>query len=154
MPFASFGEITGDCVTGLAAGSCRSGSNVTAYVTKLCVGIETCSVTVDFEIFGDPCPGQRKQLGIEVTCGKSPHGIYRPAFRLAVVVPVGTKADVVVPLRGVDPAVVKVTEGGAAVWSRGEFLAAPGVSAGGHDQPRGGIRFEVAQGSYMLELLV
>jgi hypothetical protein len=159
VPFASFGMVEGDCDSGLRQGTCHTGPNGTAYVAKLCVGNESCSVTVDWEVFGDPCPGTRKELGIQVTCGPSPHppppsAPSQPAYRLAVVIPVGVVADVVVPLRSQEAAAVTITEGGVAVWSNGKFSAVPGISAGSVDETRGGVGFAVAQGRYTFELLV
>ena len=79
-----------------------------------------------------------------------------PVYRLAVVVPVGVVADVVVPLRGSNAAAVALTESGADVWREGKFVAGvPGVSgAKAADAGQGGnIRVAVTQGSYSFELL-
>jgi alpha-L-rhamnosidase len=158
VPFASFGTINGTCPKSLAVGKCHSGQNVTAYVTKRCLGKETCKVYVDNFVFGDPCEGVKKQLGVEVTCGAGPSPSPSwPVYRLDVTVPVGSEADVVVPLRGQVPGSVVITEGGVNVWSGGKFVgpaSVQGVTSARADHVLGGIRFTVVQGSYHFKLLV
>ena len=52
---------------------------------------------VDNFVFGDPCPGVKKELGVEVVCGAKPGPppppttAARPAYRLDVTIPVGVR---------------------------------------------------------------
>lgn len=132
VAFSSFGTPTGSCETGWTVGSCNANTSVAA-VTAACVGKSACSVPVTDAVFGDPCPGVKKELAVSLTCSDSPAP---PTQRLTVnvTVPIGATALVALPLLlGLAPPNVTVTEGGAVVWAHGSFEegGAVGVLAGG-----------------------
>ena len=132
VAFASFGTPTGSCETGWVAGGCNANTSV-ATVTAACVGKSACSVPVTDTVFGDPCPGVKKELAVSLTCSGGPAP---PTQRLTldVTVPIGATAVVALPLLlGLTPPNVTVMEGGAVVWAHGSFVqgGAVGVLAGG-----------------------
>ncbi|OQR93263.1 hypothetical protein ACHHYP_02742 [Achlya hypogyna] len=69
--FASYGLSTG---TGLAAAidpSCHADSSQ-GVVESSCLGKQSCSVTANDEVFGDPCFGEYKHLTVTAACGSKP----------------------------------------------------------------------------------
>jgi hypothetical protein len=95
VKFVSFGTPSGDCKTGLSRNaSCASGANLTTFVTRACVGQESCEVhcvgrvpppypnglctatnsgggSIKMEE-GEPCMGVAKELALEVECAVPP----------------------------------------------------------------------------------
>jgi hypothetical protein len=65
--FASYGTPTGSCETGFAIGTCNSASSLDI-VKQMCVGKNSCTVSASNSVFGDPCYGTLKRLGILATC--------------------------------------------------------------------------------------
>jgi hypothetical protein len=66
ISFASFGNVIGMCGS-LQAGTCHSATTV-SIMSTLCVGKLSCSIPASTSIFGDPCSGTAKRLGVEVLC--------------------------------------------------------------------------------------
>ncbi|WCJ39535.1 Beta-galactosidase [Euphorbia peplus] len=67
IKFASFGTPEGAC-GGYREGSCHAHHSYDAF-NRLCVGQNSCSVTVAPEMFGgDPCPNVMKKLAVEAVC--------------------------------------------------------------------------------------
>jgi alpha-L-rhamnosidase len=181
--FADFGSASPDvrpslsnCSSGLHVAPCAGGAtrskchactncpkcdgdrwpNATAVVEKMCLGKESCTIPVDFDIFGDTCPG-KKVLTVKVQCsgtGGRAGAEQQLLYRHVVAVPVGVEADVVVPLLGHAIGNVTITEGGHVVWSSGKYApSAPGFAGGAADTALGGVRFAVGQGGFVFELL-
>lgn len=133
VQFASFGTPEGSCAAGWALGSCNANSSVAA-VAAACVGKAACAVPVTDAVFGDPCPGTKKQLAAALACSGGPEPPSQQVLSLNVTVPVGATALLALPLlAGVAPGNASVTESGAAVWVKGAFVegGAAGVVAGG-----------------------
>jgi uncharacterized protein GlcG (DUF336 family) len=73
-------------------------------------------------------------------------------YQNTVIIPIGSQADVLIPLLGQVVTELTVAEGGVAIWSGGQFVpGVAGVRSGGVDEA-GGLRFSVGQGSYAFEL--
>ena len=69
VPFASYGQPTGDCAAGFEIDAACNAPNSSAALAALCVGKPSCSLLVNFQAgFGDPCPGQAKRLAANITC--------------------------------------------------------------------------------------
>lgn len=67
IKFASFGTPEGACGS-FREGSCHAHHSYDAF-ERLCVGQNSCSVTVAPEMFGgDPCPSVMKKLSVEAIC--------------------------------------------------------------------------------------
>ncbi|XP_056167796.1 beta-galactosidase isoform X2 [Syzygium oleosum] len=65
--FASFGTPEGTCGS-FQQGSCHAFHSYDVF-ERTCMGLNSCSVTVDPEIFGgDPCPNIMKKLSVEAVC--------------------------------------------------------------------------------------
>jgi hypothetical protein len=64
--FASYGTPTGSCGA-FALGSCNASSSAST-VSSLCVGQQSCTVSADNSVFGDPCMGTAKTLDVQVAC--------------------------------------------------------------------------------------
>ncbi|OQS03620.1 hypothetical protein THRCLA_04058 [Thraustotheca clavata] len=60
--FASYGT-----PNGYSTGSCNSDKS-TDVITQSCVGLATCSVAAENDVFGDPCVGTFKALAAKVNC--------------------------------------------------------------------------------------
>eukprot|EP00463_Aulacantha_scolymantha_P001935 TRINITY_DN257_c0_g1_i1.p1 TRINITY_DN257_c0_g1~~TRINITY_DN257_c0_g1_i1.p1 ORF type:complete len:248 (-),score=36.38 TRINITY_DN257_c0_g1_i1:204-947(-) len=67
--FASFGTPSGNCgnVSSLKKGSCHSNTSLQV-VESLCQHHEMCQISVNDNIFGDPCHGTKKRLAVSVKC--------------------------------------------------------------------------------------
>lgn len=138
--------------------------NATAIVEGLCLGKSNCTIPVDFQLFGDTCDG-KKVLAVEVQCSESaaarPIATAQAAivlYRHTVIVPPGSIANVDVPLLGHTIDEIPIMESGQLVWQNGSFIAGvEGVKFGSTDIDRLGavtaIRFAVAQGTYVFEVL-
>jgi hypothetical protein len=76
ISFASYGTPSGSCPN-LSKGTCHA-SNSQSKVESLCLDKQTCSVSADNDVFGDPCGGVGKKLFIAYTCsnGSSDSGGY------------------------------------------------------------------------------
>ena len=71
VTFASFGTPTGECKSGFHVDAACNAKNTVAVVEKLCVGKSSCTVGADVDTFnGDPCPGNKKRLSVQVACSK------------------------------------------------------------------------------------
>ena len=107
VSFASYGEPTGTCGNLSLNPACHH-LNSTAVVHELCVGKHVCTIEATQAQFGgkDPCP----RSGLKLNTG--PHRLAvalqgcdsAPVFELNVTIPVGSRADIVLPakLLGVD----------------------------------------------------
>jgi len=121
ITFASFGTVQGSCPS-LTAGGCTAPGSVDV-VSKACLGQTECSVLASDTIFGDPCSGTIKILGVVAQCGDGSGG-----YSVSVTLPVGPASQVVlgaVASLGQALATLVIYEGGAVVWKGGEFV--PGV---------------------------
>jgi hypothetical protein len=87
--FASYGTPTGNCETGFGISSCNSGNSLNI-VQRQCLGKYNCSVLGSYTVFGDPCVGINKWLGILVACSN----VTNVAFAVAAVDRVAGKAGV------------------------------------------------------------
>jgi len=114
-------------------------ADVTAMVSSLCLGQETCQVECDGDTCagntlpgGDPCYGTKKSLVVSVSCSAPPSppsptpAPTSTTVQLNVTIPFGSKASVRVPLV---PAVGHTTSnvvvregGGTVVWQSGAFV--------------------------------
>lgn len=123
VKFANYGVPTGEC-GGFVPGNCSAPAAETMDVVKrLCLGKHSCTVNATNAMFGgtDPCPGRPKSLAIEATCSGY--------FTLSVTLPVGVvEGELQLPLLGRNASSVVVREGGAVVFSKGQFV--PGAVAG------------------------
>eukprot|EP00051_Salpingoeca_urceolata_P002008 m.46126 g.46126 ORF g.46126 m.46126 type:complete len:903 (-) comp11828_c0_seq1:528-3236(-) len=72
VAFASYGKPSGQCGGYRQHAQCHSDSTLEV-VRDLCVGESECTVSAADHVFGDPCPGETKNLRIRVECeaGKS-----------------------------------------------------------------------------------
>lgn len=67
IKFASFGTPMGGCGS-FREGSCHAHKSYDIFEKK-CIGQQSCSVTVEPEVFGgDPCPNIMKKLSVEAIC--------------------------------------------------------------------------------------
>ncbi|CAA2960549.1 beta-galactosidase 5-like [Olea europaea subsp. europaea] len=67
IKFASYGTPSGTCGT-FHQGTCHAW-NSRAIIEKMCIGKESCRVTVSNSYFGtDPCPNVLKKLSVEAVC--------------------------------------------------------------------------------------
>ncbi|GAA0145200.1 galactosidase [Lithospermum erythrorhizon] len=67
IKFASFGTPVGSCGS-FREGTCHAHKSYDAF-EKICIGKESCAVTVAPETFGgDPCPSVMKKLSVEAIC--------------------------------------------------------------------------------------
>ncbi|CAI9753414.1 unnamed protein product [Fraxinus pennsylvanica] len=70
IKFASYGTPSGTCGS-FQQGTCHA-QNSRAIVEKMCIGKESCRVTVSNSYFGtDPCPNVLKTLSVEAVCSKA-----------------------------------------------------------------------------------
>ena len=123
IKFASFGTPKGDCATGLSADPSCDLKGAAAKISALCVGKASCIIPVDTELFGsDPCFDTVKSLAVSASgCNAAA----KPAvFTYDVTVPVGSVAEVHLPMMGLKDAMVTEKEG--PVWSGGDYKS--GVS--------------------------
>ncbi|KAH3766800.1 Bacterial alpha-L-rhamnosidase concanavalin-like domain [Pelomyxa schiedti] len=70
ISFASFGTPTytaGTCSSYQLSTSCHAGSSVAA-VEDFCLGNNMCEISVQDDLFGDPCYGTLKWLAVEAIC--------------------------------------------------------------------------------------
>lgn len=67
VDFASYGAPTGACGS-YKIGTCNSAKSRTR-VESLCLGKDSCVVKANTKNFGNPCPGSKEQLKIQVQCG-------------------------------------------------------------------------------------
>ena len=95
LAFFSYGTPAGECGSGLERGGCAAPQNLSAFVSEVCVGRESCSVdcrgkgctqpgchgscTVSAagqpprtHAISDPCLGTEKLVGISVECASAP----------------------------------------------------------------------------------
>ena len=70
--FASYGTPSGTCATGFKVNQTCNAASTVAYVTKQCVGAQTCTISAENNVFTDPCYGTFKALAIQVECGFVP----------------------------------------------------------------------------------
>lgn len=131
VPFAAFGNPTGNCTVGFGQGNC-SATGAVAAVAALCVGHQRCRVPVSVTTFGDPCIGVPKQLAVNITCQLTPTPPPSPPpaigprkFTWVVSIPTTATAIVEVPLLGAEADRVTITVDGEPVWRGGAFV--PGV---------------------------
>jgi hypothetical protein len=87
--FASYGTPTGNCETGFAIGNCHSETSLNI-VQQACIGKYSCTVLGSYTVFGDPCAGTIKWLGILVACSN----VADVTFAVAAVDRVAGKAGV------------------------------------------------------------
>jgi hypothetical protein len=133
VTFASFGTASGSCASGSfqADPACNSPESV-AVVASACLGQAACAVPVSDAAFGgDPCPGTKKWLAVQVRCTVAPQ--QWSLLQVNASLPVGASALVALPLQRPDPdPTLNVTEGGVLVWTKGAFVqgAVPGVLGG------------------------
>ncbi|KAL2498402.1 Beta-galactosidase 3 [Abeliophyllum distichum] len=67
IKFASYGTPSGTCGS-FQQGTCHA-QNSHAIIEKMCIGKESCRVTVSNNYFGtDPCPNVLKKLSVEAVC--------------------------------------------------------------------------------------
>lgn len=155
VAFASFGTPVGNCSSGWTLGACNAVSSVST-VSAACVGKSSCAIPVTDSVFGDPCPGTKKELAVSLVCDRDPVPPTQTFF-LNVSVPVGSTALIAVPLlTGIAASNATVAESGAIVWSNGTYIsdASPGVLGGallpgpfdGGRSPIPAIGFRVAGG--------
>jgi len=128
--YAFYGTPTGDCNNGFKKGTCDA-PNAKSIVEKACIGQSSCTFLVSNDFFGgDPCLGVEKHFDGQITCSKPPRIITK--YLLSVVVPVGTTADVLIPIvpsLKQTPQNLVISEGSAndvILWSNRMYL--PGVS--------------------------
>ena len=134
--FADFGVPNGDCKTGFTKGNAslcpgdRVG-NAAPALEKACVGKQSCTVQVGVHLCGDPCLNVPKRLAANISClpalpSPAP-AVSLPAapvpvtlkerasprhFVWNVSIPVGSSADVYVPLLGADATKVTIAVDG------------------------------------------
>jgi len=67
--FASFGTPKGSCanVSSLVKGSCHSNTSL-QIIESICQNQESCQISADDKVFGDPCYKTKKQLAVAVKC--------------------------------------------------------------------------------------
>lgn len=144
--FASFGTPTGDCGS-FKVSSCNA-LNSTSIVANACINKTTCKINVSDQEFGDPCYDVVKSFSALLTC-QNPAGV-----SITATVPTNARATVRLPLNGLNPATVTISESGTTVWNRGTYQ--PGVTgvysaaAGVYDIPVGTstVDVEVGSGTY------
>ena len=67
VDFASFGTPTGSCAAGFSESTCAAPSSL-AVLQAACLGLNSCTVSVGVDAFGDPCNGVVKHLDAAVSC--------------------------------------------------------------------------------------
>jgi len=144
--FASFGTVQGSCPS-LTTGSCSAASSVDV-VSRACLGHTACSIQSSDTVFGDPCVGTPKLLGVVAQCGGG------GGYFVSVTLPVGPASQVVlgaVASLAQTPATLVISEGGTVVWKGGLFV--PGV-VGVKDAVSMGdmVQLTVLSGSYNFDV--
>jgi hypothetical protein len=71
IDFASYGTPTGSCGAFSIVVSCVSRYSMSV-VMDACLNKETCTVSAQNSVFGDPCPNTLKRLYIQATCAPAP----------------------------------------------------------------------------------
>jgi alpha-galactosidase len=71
--FASYGLPTGSCPGGFAKGSCHASTSLDK-VKAACLNKPSCSVLAGNSVFGDPCVGKFKKLGVTFSCSGGTDG--------------------------------------------------------------------------------
>jgi len=120
-----FGTPIGSCAGGFANGTaCPGFPNSTTVVGRRCLGNHTCSIPATIALFGDPCFGRPKFLAVSLGCGAgpTPPPASTSLYRHRVTVPIGTTADIVIPLLGENERAIKIMESGIDVWRDGLFV--------------------------------
>jgi hypothetical protein len=151
VAFASYGTPSGACY-GDAPPSVNSTCNApdsAAVVEQLCVGKSQCAIGVNTTTFGgtDPCLNTRKSLTAALV-----GSCVAVVYSVDTTVPVGARALVRVPSRGIAPASIVVTEGGQTVWAAGAFV--PGVAGiSGAAVTADGIQFDCGSGTYSFQVV-
>ena len=151
VAFASYGTPSGSCygdVPPSVNSTCNAPDSV-AVVEKLCVGKSKCVIDVNTTTFGgtDPCFKTHKSL-LTALVGSCVSVV----FSVDAAVPVGARALIRVPSRGVAPSSIVITEGGQKVWANGAFV--PGVAGiSGAAVTADGIQFDCGSGSFSFELI-
>ena len=142
--YASYGKPLGSCAAGFTTNSSCNAPQSAAVVSARCLGKAACTIDASSTTFGgDPCFDVVKSLAV-VLAGTCKATIYS----LAVTVPVGGTADVVVPTLGAADSVV-IAEGASTVWAGGAFVpGTPGVISGAPAANGLAVTFAVGSGSY------
>ena len=138
IPFAEYGTPSGDCsgISKLSLGKC--GANATAaissFVSKCCVGKESCSVSCEaaskctcvggpsLPATTDPCFGTAKYLGVMVSCAAAPPTNHGATVTMKVSIPTASDSQLVVPLLGSAVNSVIITEGGTPIFKMGAYV--------------------------------
>ncbi|CAF1540121.1 unnamed protein product, partial [Didymodactylos carnosus] len=74
IEFASFGTPMGTCGN-YAYGKCNSNTTIDV-LQKSCVNRPNCTIPVNTDVFGDPCPDTVKRLIAQVTCNPPQNNTY------------------------------------------------------------------------------
>jgi len=82
IQFAAYGLPTGTCFNYTHNSACDA-TNVTDYVTKQCVGQNSCSI-LSYPTFGDPCFDVEKKFVIRATCTGTQGGNGYPDPNLSI----------------------------------------------------------------------
>jgi len=123
--YAFYGTPTGDCVHGFKKGQCDS-ANALSAVEKVCVGKSSCEVPINNNFFGgDPCNLVQKLFSGQVMCSIP---VLTIPYQLNVVIPIGSTADVLIPIvPSLNQTVMNfiISEGKSSFWKSQTYI--PGV---------------------------
>jgi len=147
---AFYGNSTGDCSTGFVKGKCDSATALQK-VSDACLGQNKCQFNAGNDFFGgDPCSGVMKHFDGMVTCS-SPSVPNNP-YLITVVVPMGTSADVLIPIVPTlkqSKSNLMIYEGTAVIWQSGQFLGGvDGISDATFNDEGLGVVVSVTSGKY------